>query len=57
MEWAHRFFTVHTQHMVEKKLITQEEGDAVVADWNSHRADPDALFFSPIVVDVAGVLP
>ncbi len=57
MEWAHRFFTVHTQHMVEKKLITQEEGDAVLADWRAHRADPEALFFSPIVVDVAGVLP
>ena len=56
MEWAQRFFAVHTQHMVEKKLITQEEGNAVIADWQAHRANPDALFFSPIVVDVAGVL-
>ncbi len=54
MEWAHRFFTVHTQHMVDKKLITQAEGDALVADWHAHRANPDTLFFSPIVVDVAG---
>lgn len=56
MEWAHRFFTVHTQHMVDKNLITQKEGDAMVADWLAHRNNPDALFFSPIVVDVAGIL-
>lgn len=55
MEWAHRFFTVHTQHMVDKGLLTQEEGNAVVADWLAHRSNEDALFFSPIVVDVAGV--
>jgi hypothetical protein len=57
MEWGHRFFTVHTQHMVEKSLITQQEGDAMVSDWLAHRADPDAIYFSPIVVDVAGALP
>lgn len=57
MEWAHRFFTVHTQHMVDRGLITQKEGDAVVSDWLEHRSNKDALFFSPIVVDVAGVLP
>ena len=40
--------------MVDKGLISKQEGDAMVADWLSHRANPDALFFSPIVVDVAG---
>lgn len=57
MEWADRFFTVHTHRMVEKKLMSEDEGNAVIADWLAHRADPDALFFSPIVVDVAGILP
>jgi SAM-dependent methyltransferase len=57
MEWAHRFFTVHTRHMVEKNLITQIEGEAMLDDWNAHRTNPDAIFFSPIVVDVAGVQP
>lgn len=57
MEWGHRFYTVHTQRMVDKNLITQKEGDAMVSDWLAHRADPDAIYFSPIVVDVAGVLP
>ena len=57
MEWANRFFTVHVDPMVEKKLLSRSEGDAILADWHAHRQNPDALFFSPIVVDVAGRLP
>ena len=57
MEWAHRFFTVHIQHMVDKHLVSQKEGDAMLADWMAHRSDPNTIFFSPIVVDVAGALP
>jgi ubiquinone/menaquinone biosynthesis C-methylase UbiE len=53
MEWAHRFFTVHTQAMVDKGIVSQADGDAMVADWMAHRQNPDSLFFSPIVVDVA----
>lgn len=56
MEWAERFFSVHVGHMVEKKLMSKEEGEAVLADWYSHKNNPDALFFSPIVVDVGGRL-
>jgi SAM-dependent methyltransferase len=56
MEWAHRFFSTHTQMMVEKGIIPQKEVDAILADWNAHRQNPDALFFSPLVVDVAGIL-
>jgi len=54
MEWAHRFFTTHTQAMVENGATDQKTGDAMVEDWRRHRNNPDALFFSPIVVDVAG---
>jgi SAM-dependent methyltransferase len=57
MEWAHRFFTVHTQAMVEKGIVSQQDADAMLADWFAHRQNPDAIFFSPIVIDVAGVLP
>ena len=57
MEWANRFFSTHTQSMVDKGIISQQEGDAMLADWNAHRRDPDTLFFSPIVVDVAGSVP
>ena len=55
MEWAHRFFITHTQIMADHGIFTQAECDALLADWNAHRANPDALFFAPIVVDVAGV--
>lgn len=56
MEWAHRFFTAHMAPMVEKGILTRDEGEAILADWHVHRANQDALFFSPIVVDVAARL-
>lgn len=54
MEWAHRFFTVHAHTMATKGIITEAQAHAMLNDWNLHRDNPDALFFSPIVVDVAG---
>ncbi len=56
MEWAHRFFTTHIQVMVDKGVIKQHQGDAMRADWVAHRKNPDSIFFSPIVVDVGGIL-
>ena len=55
-EWAHRFFSTHTQHMADKAIISHQEATALQADWIAHRENPDALYFSPLVVDVAGVL-
>ena len=55
MEWAHRFFSLHIPLMVEKGVISREQADALMADWNAHRQNPDTLFFSPLVVDVAGI--
>jgi len=57
MEWAHRFFSTHMQAMVSKGVISQQDADAAQADWDAHHRDPDALFFSPLVVDVAATLP
>jgi ubiquinone/menaquinone biosynthesis C-methylase UbiE len=54
-EWAHRFFITHIQLMADKGLYSQAEADAMLADWNTHLNNPDAVFFSPIVVDMAGV--
>jgi len=54
MEWGHRFFGRHLRSMVEKGILSPESGQAMQADWDSHRENPDALFFSPLVVDVAG---
>lgn len=53
MEWAHRFFITHVQAMIDKGAATQAQGDAMLKDWHAHRSNPDAIFFSPIVVDVA----
>ncbi len=53
-EWAHGFFTTHTQLMVDKGIITQKLGDDMLVDWHKHHENPDSVFFSPIVVDVAG---
>lgn len=55
MEWAHRFFITHTQIMADQGIFSQDECDALLADWDLHRENPDAIFFAPIVVDVAGV--
>ncbi len=54
MEWAHRFFSLHIPKMAEKGIITREQADALLDDWRSHGQNPDTLFFSPLVVDVAG---
>jgi SAM-dependent methyltransferase len=53
-EWAHRFFQAHTQVMVDKGIVTQAKGDAMWSDWLTHKANPDTVFISPIVVDMAG---
>jgi ubiquinone/menaquinone biosynthesis C-methylase UbiE len=54
MEWAHRFFTAHVPLMRDRGLLSAAEADDVLRDWSDHRSNPDALFFSPLLVDVAG---
>jgi SAM-dependent methyltransferase len=56
-EWMHRFFVPHLPLMAEKGLVSQKDCDDMLADWHQHRANPDALFFTPLVVDLAGKLP
>jgi len=54
--WAGQFFTLHTPRMAELGIIPRDEAEALLADWEAHARNPDALFFSPLVVDVAAVL-
>ncbi|MEP7234378.1 MAG: class I SAM-dependent methyltransferase [Ignavibacteriota bacterium] len=54
IEWADRFFTKHMHLMVETGATTKEMGEAMLKDWNEHRKNPDTIFCSPIVVDMAG---
>lgn len=55
-QWAERFFSLHTPLMAEKGIISHEEAEALLADWEAHKRNPDALFFSPLVVDIAAIL-
>ncbi|HMK38710.1 MAG TPA: class I SAM-dependent methyltransferase [Bacteroidota bacterium] len=57
MEWADRFFVQHIPLMAERGLMTAPRASEMLADWRAHRGDPDAIFFSPIVVDVAARMP
>ncbi len=54
MEWLGRFQDSQLSVMVEKGLITQSQADAIARDWRGHQQDPDAILFSPFVMDVAG---
>ncbi len=56
-EWMHRFFVPHLPLMADKGLMSHAECDEMLADWHHHRANPDALFFTPLVVDLAGRRP
>lgn len=56
-EWVHRFFTLHLPLMAQKGVVSKKEADTILADWVAQRANPDAVYFSPIVVDIAGELP
>ncbi len=56
-EWMHRFFVPHLPLMAQKGLLSDLECNEMLADWHRHRDNPDALFFTPMVVDLAGRLP
>jgi SAM-dependent methyltransferase len=56
-EWMHRFFVPHLPLMAQKGLVSDEECGRMLEDWHAHRANPEALFFTPLVVDLAAQLP
>lgn len=53
-EWAHRFFSVHFDVMAKMGAISSREADEMLQDWLEHRYVSNAIFYSPIVVDMAG---
>lgn len=55
--WADLFFTRHADSMVAEGVLAPAERDRFAAEWAERRADPDALFFSPILVGAAGRRP
>jgi SAM-dependent methyltransferase len=52
--WADSFFPVHSANMVRAGLLTEPERERFLAEWSDRLANPDATFFSPILLDVAG---
>ncbi len=53
-EWAHKFFSVHFDVMAKMGAISSREANEMLQDWLEHRYDSNAVFYSPIVVDMAG---
>src|SRR4030095_16303809 len=52
--WADKFFSVHVQQMIDLGVVDEKSGDEMLQDWIAHRENPDAIFFSPTIVNVAG---
>lgn len=55
--WADAFFPYHSRNMVEQGVLTADERALFLREWEERKADPDTLFFSPIVVGAAGRKP
>ncbi len=53
MEWMERFISTQLSVMVERKIASPAEAEAVLSDWNSHRTNSETIFFSPLVIDIA----
>jgi SAM-dependent methyltransferase len=53
-EWAHRFFVPHLPIMAEKGCCSRRDANAMKRDWLEHRKNPNTIFFSPMVIHVAG---
>lgn len=55
--WADAFFPLHAESMRAQGLLDDEELACFRAEWAARAADPDALFFSPLVVDLVARKP
>jgi len=55
--WAGLFFPHFSEAMERGGLLTPEERQRFLEEWKEREADPDATFFSPIVVDAAARKP
>ena len=52
--WAGLFFPHFSAAMEQKGLLTAAERRQFLSEWAERERNPDALFFSPIVVDAVG---
>lgn len=57
MEWMGRFIHAQLPVMVERNLTSEQEAAAIRGDWEAHVKNPDTVFVSPFVIDIAGRKP
>ena len=55
--WAGAFFPHYSATLAEQGLMSQAERTAFLAEWSAAENNPDAMFFSPMVVDLAARKP
>ncbi len=55
--WAGAFFPHYSSMLVDGGFITAEERNSFLAEWSAAEKNPDAMFFSPMVVDLAARKP
>lgn len=55
--WADAFFPHHSAGMVAAGVLSAEERELFLGEWAERRADPDAMFFSPLVVSIVARAP
>ena len=55
--WVGAFFRDFSEAFVARGLMTMEERALFLSEWAVREADPDALFFSPMVVEVSARRP
>lgn len=53
-EWANKFMSTHINLMQEKNVITKQQCDDFINDWNNRRKNPDSIFLSPLILNVMG---
>jgi SAM-dependent methyltransferase len=54
-QWADSFWPYHCHLMETAGVLTRADKELFLAEWAERRADPDALFYSPLVVAAVGL--
>lgn len=52
--WAGAFFPHYSEALAAAGFMSAREREQFLSEWSAAERDPDAMFFSPMVVDVAG---
>jgi SAM-dependent methyltransferase len=55
--WAGAFFPHYSSMLAEQGLMRAEEREQFLSEWAAAEKNPDAMFFSPMVVDIAARKP